>query len=266
MSAAADPSVIPPLQYLAVEARGPIAVVSMSRPPVNAVNQEMYGEIRQLFGRAEEVFPYARAVVLRSEGRHFCAGNDLDEFMTLSPANSPGRMRLVREAFAAIYDCPVPVIAAVQGVAAGTGVAIAAACDVVICGESAKLATPEVGVGVMGGAKHLRRLVPEQVMRVMYFTAEPVPARELMSYGGICEVVPDEELVDAALALANRMAVHSPAALRSAKEALNAVEFMDLKAGYEAEQRFTSRLSGHPDSIEARAAIAEKRQPEYSHP
>lgn len=251
-------------EFLSVEWLGPVAVVTMHRPPVNAVNQQMYCEIRQLFGRAEELVVGARVIILRGEGRHFCGGNDLGEFGSMTPANAPGRMKLVREAFAAIYDCPIPVIAAVQGAAAGTGVALAASCDLVVCAESARLATPEVSVGVAGGARHLARLVPEQVMRRMYFTAEPVPAAELVQYGGITEVVPDERLLEAAMALAERIAVHSGAVLRHAKEALNATEFMELKSGYEMEQRFTVRLSGNPDSEEARRAVLEKRPPTYS--
>lgn len=260
----ASAATVAPFEFLRVERRGPVVVVTLDRPPVNAVNQAMYGEIRDLFGRADELLADAKAVVLRGEGRHFCAGNDLGEFGSLTPANAPGRMRLVRDAFAAIYDCPVPVIAAVHGAAAGTGVAIAASCDLVVCADSARLSVPEVSVGVMGAAKHLSRLVPGQVMRRMYFTADAVPARDLLPYGGITAVVPDAELLDAALALTGRITRHSRAALRHAKESLNTVEFMDLKAGYEFEQRITVRLSGHPDSHEAREAALDKRPPSYS--
>ena len=252
-------------EFLELEDRGAIAVVSLNRPPVNAVNRRLYGEIRDLFAHFDELLPDVRVVVLRGEGPHFSAGNDLHDFMELTPQNAPGISKLVRESFNAIYDCPVPVIAAVQGVAVGSGLAIAASCDAVVCGESAKFGTPEVGVGVMGGAKHMRRLVPEQVMRVLYFTAEPAPASALLPYGGIHAVVPDEELLDAALALAERMATHSRAALRHAKEALNTIEFMDIKLGYEAEQRLTAKLSAHPDSLEARDAVLHRRTPQYLH-
>jgi enoyl-CoA hydratase len=252
------------LQYLDVQDRGAIAIVTLNRPPVNATDQKLFEELRDLFSRIDEVLPAVRVVILRGEGRHFCAGNDLNEFASLTPQNSPGRMKLVRESFAAVYDCPVPVIGAIHGVAVGSGMAIAACCDALVCGSSARLGTPEVGLGVMGGAKHMRRLVPEHVMRIMYFTAEHVPVAELLPYGGIHEVVPDEQLMDAALALAMRMATHSRAALRHAKESLNTIEFMDLKGGYQAEQSFTTRLSGHPDSLESRDAVLNKRDPEYS--
>ncbi|CAB4938083.1 unannotated protein [freshwater metagenome] len=251
-------------EFLRIEQDGPIATVSMTRAPVNAVNQKMYGEIRDCFTWADELMPGARVVIFRGEGKHFCAGNDLDEFGTMTLQNSPARMKLVREAFSSVYDCPIPTIAAVQGVAAGTGVSLCSLCDVIICGESARLVTPEVSIGVMGAARHLARVVPEHIMRRMYYTAEPVPAADLVQFGGIDSVVPDAELLDTARALAARMAVHSGAALRQAKEVLNQVEFLDVKTGYEIEQRATARLSGHPDSLEGRAAVLEKRAPKFA--
>ena len=250
-------------EFLGVRLDGDVAVVTLRRPPVNAVHQLMYGEIRDLFSRANEVVPGANAVVLHGQGPHFSAGNDLGEFMSLTPQNSPGRMKLVREAFAAIYDCPVPVIAAVHGSALGTGLALAGSCDLVVCGESARFGVPEVSVGVMGGAKHLSRLVPQQVVRKMYLTADSVPAAELQHYGGVVEIVPDEELLTAALGLARRITRHSPVAVRLAKESLSSIEYMDLKSGYEVEQRLTGRLSGTDDSAESRRAIVEKRPPRF---
>lgn len=262
---------MPPLrltfEFLTIERRGDAVVVGFARPPVNAVSEAMYGEIRELFARTDEYLPDVGAVVVRGEGRMFSAGNDLQDFLSLTAQNAPGRMRLVRDAFAALYDCPVPTIAAVHGHALGTGVALAASCDLVICGESAQFGTPEVGVGVMGGAKHLSRLVPQQVVRYLYFTADPVPASELAGYGGIVRIVPDADLLDAALALAGRITRHSKASLRMAKQSLNAIEYVDLKAGYEFEQRLTGQLAGHPDSLESRRSIVEKRPPRFDpHP
>ena len=241
-----------------------VAVVTLDRPPVNAVDQAMYGEIRDLFARFDELLPAAKAVVLTGAGKHFCAGNDLDEFLSLDEVNSAGRMRLVRDAFNAIYDCPVPVIAGVRGAALGTGLAIAASCDLVVAGEGARFGTPEVAVGVMGGARHLARLVPQPVMRLMYFTADPLPAAELLGFGSVVRVVADDAVLDAAMQLAGQITRHSRAALRHAKESLNAIEFMDLKAGYEFEQRVTGRLVAHPDAKEAVAAVRAGRQPNYA--
>ncbi|WP_406057135.1 enoyl-CoA hydratase-related protein [Kribbella sp. NBC_00889] len=253
-----------PHEHLSTRQQGAITVVTLDRGPVNAVNLDMYEEIRDLFGRFDEVLPGTKAVVLTGAGKHFCAGNELEEFLTLTEVNSAGRMRLVRDAFASIYDCPVPVIGAVHGAALGTGLAIAASCDVVVAGESARFGTPEVSVGVMGGARHLARLLPQPLVRAMYFTAEPWPASELVQYGAVLRVVPDDELLDVALGLAEKMTRHSLAALRHAKEAMNTVEFMDLKAGYEFEQRMTGRLAAEADAKEAIAALRENRKPAYS--
>jgi enoyl-CoA hydratase len=251
-------------EFLRIDIVESVAVIGLDRPPANAVSQAMYAEIRGLFGRFDEVLPGIKAVVLRGVGRHFCAGNDLDEFFSLDAANSAGRMRLVRDAFASIYDCPVPVIAAVHGAALGTGLAIAASCDLVVAAQSARFGTPEVGVGVMGGARHLARLVPESFVRLMYFTADPLPATALVGFGSVVEVVPDGELLDRALAIAARMTRHSRAALREAKLTLNTVESMELKAGYELEQRATGRLVSHPDAKEALHAVRERRAPSYA--
>lgn len=250
-------------QYLSLQEHGATTVVTLNKPPVNAVNRSMYEEIRDLFGRFDEVLPATKAVVLTGAGKHFCAGNDLDEFLTLTPANAAGRMRLVRDTFASIYDCPVPVIGAVRGAALGTGMAIAASCDVIVAGDSARFGTPEVSVGVMGGAAHLARLIPQPIVRAMYFTADPWQASDLVGFGSVLRVVPDDEVLDTVLALTEKMTRHSLAALRHAKESMNTVEFMDLKAGYEFEQRMTGHLSAEVDAKEAVAAVRERRAPVY---
>lgn len=252
-------------RYLKIDDRGAIAIVSFDRPPVNAVDTEMCHEIKALFGRIDVHLPRVRVIVLRGEGPHFCAGHDFLEFKNLSPDSAPAAQRLVRETFATVYDCPVPVVAAVHGVAVGTGVALAACCDTLVCAEGARLGVPEVSIGVAGGAKHMRRLAPEHLMRTLYFTAGTVTAEELLPYGGIWAVVPQEELLDKALEVAEQMAVHSRAVLRHAKESLNTIEYnMDLKAGYEAEQRITVRLASDPEAQEARNAAFERRKPVFS--
>src|SRR5689334_7449845 len=97
-------------EYLRWDIDGNVATVWLDRPPVNAVNQEMYREIKRLFDDITVIGDDIRVIVLAGAGKHFCAGNDLNEFLTLNPENSPGRMLEVREAFFAIQDCPVPVI------------------------------------------------------------------------------------------------------------------------------------------------------------
>ena len=240
-----------------------VATVTMNRPPVNAVSQQMYRELAAAFAPGGPVAGSAKVVVLTGAGRHFCAGNDLGEFATLSPVNAAARMAEVRAAFFAIQDCPVPVIGAVRGAALGTGLAIAASCDFVIAAEEALFGTPEVSVGVMGGARHLARLVPEPWVRWMYLTAEPVSATQLHQLGSLIAVVPEAELLETALRHARLVSRHSGVILRMAKRALGGIETMDLQPGYVFEQGLTGELSGTPDSAEARAATLERRHPRY---
>lgn len=248
-------------QYIEAIVDDGIGVVTLSRPPVNAVSQAMYREIQDAFSNIGSFAPKARVIILTGAGKHFCAGNDLAEFGELAPDNVVERMAEVREAFYAVSRCPLPTIAAVRGAAFGTGVALAASCDFVIASETATFSVPELTAGVTGGARHLARLIPESVMRWMYFTADPVPAKTLERLGGIVEVVADEELEATAKSIAVRIARHSSSGLRYAKASLNATEFMNLEDGYELEQSFTTQYCSHPNSREAINALLEKRQP-----
>lgn len=240
-----------------------VAVVSLARPPANAVNRDMYIEIADLFANIDQLGDNVRAVVLNGEGRHFCAGNDLDEFATMTPENGVERMWRVREAFFAISDCRVPVIGAIHGAALGTGMAIAGSCDFVVADKDAKFGLPELTVGVMGGAKHLARIAPEPLVRRMFFTGENMTAEALQKAGGCVFVCDRENLLDEAKRIAERIATFSPTAVRVAKHVLGRIETMDLKDGYTFEQAATVKMSGHPDSKEALAAFKEKRQPSY---
>jgi len=142
-----------------------ILEVLLARQPVNAVDVDMYIEIAALFSQPDRFAPKARVIVLRGDGPHFCAGNDLDEFATMTPENGTERMWRVREAFFAIQDCPLPVIGATHGAVLGTGLAIAASCDFVVATRDARFGLPELTVGVMGGARHLARLAPQPLVR-----------------------------------------------------------------------------------------------------
>jgi enoyl-CoA hydratase len=252
------------LRFVECHNDGTTATVWLNRPPVNAVNSEMYLELQELFANLTDYLPEARAVVLAARGRHFCAGNDLAEFQTMTPDNAPARMEQVRAAFWAIYDAPIPVIAAVHGAAVGAGLGIAASCDLIVAADNAKFGLPEISVGVMGGAKHLSRLVPQGMVRLMYLTGDLIDAQQLHPFGGIVEVVAGNELLATAMDLARSIARHSPVASQFAKQTLNAIEYMELKAGYEYEQGRTAELSGYADSKEAVNAYLEGRAPVYA--
>jgi enoyl-CoA hydratase/carnithine racemase len=241
-----------------------VLTVKLARPPANAVDQEFYIEIQSLFSDPDQVGGPVKAIVLAAEGPHFCAGNDLDEFASMTPHNGAERMWRVREAFFAIQECPVPVVGAVHGAALGTGLAIAASCDFVVAARDARLGLPELTVGVMGGARHLARIAPQPLVRRMFFTGVPMTAEELAASGAALVVCDRAELLDVATAYAERIASFSPTATRLAKQILNRIEHMDIRAGYEFEQRYTVKMSGHPDAKEAVWAVKERRSATYS--
>lgn len=235
-----------------------IATVVLDRPPVNAVNQRMYRELHRLFTGVDRFLPDTSVVVLVANGPHFCAGNDLHEFESMTSDNARERLFHAREAFYAIMDCPLPTVAAVQGVATGTGIGLCSSCDVVIAADDARIGLSEVKVGVMGGPRHLARLVPQHIARYMFLTGELMPAPELARRGGLLETVPAERLRERACEIAALIARHSPAVLRAGKAALNEVEELPLRVGYEHEQRRTLELSDHPDGKEAIRRFFEK--------
>jgi enoyl-CoA hydratase/carnithine racemase len=240
-----------------------VALITMNRPPANAVHRDMYIEMATLFRDPDVLGGDVRAIVLAGAGKHFCAGNDLEEFASMTPENGTERMWRVREAFFAIQDCPVPVIGAVQGAAVGTGLAIAASCDFVVAAADARFALPELTVGVMGGARHLARMAPQPLVRRMFFTGAHVSATEFAASGGAIVIAEAGKLIETATKYARMIAGHSPTAVRLAKQILNRIEDMDIKSGYAFEQGYTVKMSGHPDSKEALAAFSDRRAPTY---
>jgi enoyl-CoA hydratase/carnithine racemase len=246
-----------------VDDRG-VATVTMDRPPVNAVDLVMYRELRDLFTNIDQAAPGVRAVVLTGEGKHFCAGNDLEDFAAMDASNVRERMFHVREAFFAIQECAVPVVGAVRGAALGTGLVLAASCDFVVAAEDASFGLPELSVGVHGGARHLARLVGQPVVRWMFFTGQRLSGAEMLALGAVIAAVPRDDVLDRAHTEARRIAEYSPTAVRMGKRGLNDIEFVDIRRGYEHEQGLTARMMDHPDSKVALDASRTGAVPEYA--
>lgn len=241
-----------------------VCTITLERPPVNAVNQQMYAEIRHAFAALNHDLRVKVAILTGAGEKAFCGGNDLREFESLDMFNADERMRLVREAFFAIYECAVPVIGAVNGPAIGTGVGLSANCDILIASDRAMFQLPEINVGVLGGGAFGARLAGQFVMRRMFFTGEAVSAEEMRLHGAVSQVVPPEELMPTARRIAEGIATKSGEAVRLAKLGLNLCEPLDHKAGYALEQTFTARLSGYPAAKEALASIRERRAPDFT--
>lgn len=238
-----------------------IATITIDCPPVNAITLADYAEIADTFEAAVS-WDDVNCILFTASGRRaFCAGLDLNEFLAATIDQDPARARTVRRCFAAVRHAAVPVVGAINGPALGAGAVLASVCDIRVAADHARFGMPEINVGRCGGAAHMMRHLPQGLLRRMYFTGQPIDAQAALHCGFVQEVVPFEDLHASALALARVIAGKAPIGLRTAKEALNKVEFMQTEDGYQAEQGYSTYLMGTEDAREATRATVEKRQP-----
>jgi enoyl-CoA hydratase len=228
-----------------------IAEVVQNCPPVNALTVaewfQLADEVRTL-GQDSTV----RVVILRAEGRGFNAGVDIKEMQNTEGFGALiGANKGCFAAFAAVYDCPVPVISAVNGFCVGGGIGLVGNSDVIIASDDAFFGLPEVDRGALGAATHLSRLVPQHKMREMVYTSANVTAQQLHAWGSVSQVVPRDELLATARGIAESIAAKSPTVIRAAKESLNGIDLWDVKRSYRFEQGFTFELnlSGVSDEL-----------------
>ncbi|MET0805168.1 MAG: enoyl-CoA hydratase family protein, partial [Acidimicrobiales bacterium] len=191
-----------------VDAHG-IATVVMDNPPVNALTVAAWFELAGIV-RALGDDPAVRVVILAAEGRGYNAGVDMKEMQASEGYDALiGANKGCYAAFAAVYECAVPVIAAVHGYCLGGGIGLVGNADVIIAAEDATFGLPEVDRGALGAATHLARLVPQHKMRAMVYTSTVATAAELHHYGSVLKVVPRDELMAAAREVAETIAAKS---------------------------------------------------------
>jgi enoyl-CoA hydratase len=236
-----------------------VAVVTIDYPPVNALPVQGWFDLADAV-RVAGRDPATHVVVLRAEGRGYCAGVDIKQLQrTAGHEALIGANRGCYEAFAAVYDCAVPVVAAVQGFCLGGGIGVVGNADVVVAADDATFGLPEVDRGALGAATHLARLVPGHLMRALYFTASTVDAATLHSFGSVYRVVPRAELDAVALEVAHAIAAKDPRVIRAAKEAINGIDVQNVHRSYRYEQGFTFELNLAGVSDEHRDAFVSRR-------
>ncbi|MFD7075377.1 enoyl-CoA hydratase family protein [Nocardioides sp. NPDC059952] len=219
-----------------------IAVVTMNHPPVNALPVKGWFEVADAVTAAAG--NGARVVILRAEGKGFNAGVDIKEMQQIEGFEGIlGANRGCYAAFKAIYECPVPVVAAVNGFCLGGGVGLVGNADTIVASDDAFFGVPEVDRGALGAATHLSRLVPQHMLRTLYFTAQTITAQRLHELGSVHAVVPRQDLDETALEVARQIAKKDPQVIRAAKAALNGIDPIDVNASYRFEQGFTYELN-----------------------
>lgn len=241
------------------------ALVRLNRPKqLNALNGEL---MEHLAATLEELDADegVRAIVVTGSERAFAAGVDISEMA------SAGAIEMLLGSRVAQLDrirrVGTPIIAAVNGWALGGGCELAMALDLIVAGEGAKLGQPEVNLGVIpgaGGTQRLTRAIGKSKAMAMVLTGEPMSAAEAERAGLVAKVVPDEFVVEDALAMAAVIASKGPLAIRLAKEALNAAYETALTDGLALERRLFYLLFASEDQKEGMAAFLEKRAPRFT--
>jgi enoyl-CoA hydratase len=256
-------------EFLKLEQQEGVAILTLNRPTsLNSWNQKMRDELRACVGNlvSDEAL---RVLVITGEGRAFSAGEDVRGMQGLTDIGTRGFRRVAREihnVFDEIEALEVPVIAAINGVAAGGGLELALSCDFRFAADSAKLGFPENNVGLIPGSGGCSRLVKQVGLsraKRLVMSGEMIPARRALEMGLVDELFPPESLLPEVTGFAKSLAAKAPLALGLAKLVLNACANVDPDTGRQLERLGQSILKKTEDHEEGVRAFVEKRKPKF---
>ena len=258
-------------QLVLVEKRDGYRILTLNRPDkLNSFNAELHLALRAAMDAAE-ADKSCRAIILTGAGRGFCAGQDLsDRMVTIKAGEAPNLQDTIglyyNPLIRRIRAYPMPVICAVNGVAAGAGANIALACDIVVAARSAKFLQAFAKIGLMpdaGGTWSLPRLAGPARARGMAMLAEPITAETAEAWGMIWKVTDDAALMSDAEAMATKFATAPTSALAAIKRALDAAETNTLDQQLDLERDMQQALATGPDYAEGVSAFFAKRAPKF---
>jgi enoyl-CoA hydratase/carnithine racemase len=245
-----------------LETRGRIAIAWLDHPPANALSPDTVDALRRAWKTVDD--SDVRALVIASANpRLFCAGADIKAFTAMDDASGRAYVAGTHELLRAFERSSIVTVAAVNGLALGGGCELAIACDLRIAAASARFGQPEIKLGIIpgfGGTQRLARLVGRAKALELNLVGEPIRAQEAEALGLANRVVPDEELLDSALSLAETLAAQAPLAVAAIKRLSG---YADLDAGIAAEQEAFADVFGSGDAREGIAAFLEKRAPDF---
>jgi enoyl-CoA hydratase len=249
------------MQRVILEIKENVGIVTINNPPLNILTEEVYTEVGVVFeyvNTVDEIW----VVILRAEGKSFPVGLDVNSFKTNIQTNRQlESANIFYRSTESVYNCRVPVISVVQGSALGGGLCYAAGSDFIIAAEGAKFGFPEVNLGVIGGGAHLPRIVPPILTREMMFTGKFISAEELIKFGGLTQIVPLEQLDEAAWKKAMELKAKGKLVLRHLKEALNKQEDYQMERKNYFDIKHTALMAKTEDLLESVNAFLEKREP-----
>lgn len=243
-----------------------VGLLTIERPEaLNALNQPLLLELDEILTRVANE-PKLKVLVITGKGRAFVAGADIAAMHHMPLEEAEEFTLLGQRIFSKLAALPQPTIAAINGFALGGGLELALACDLRMASEKAKLGQPEIGLGIIpgfGATQRLPRLIGSARAKEMLFTGASISASEAMALGLVNRLLPPDELLDAALALAGDIAKHSFVILRHLKTAVDEGADMTLAEGLTVEaEQFAACFATH-DQKEGMSAFLEKRQASF---
>jgi enoyl-CoA hydratase/carnithine racemase len=265
---ASDPAIAPRADagwedsLVKLETRGAVALVWLDHPPANALSPDTLDALRRAW-EAATASGVRVLVIASANARLFCAGADIKAFTAMDDASGRAYITGTHELLRAFERSSIVTIAAVNGLALGGGCELAMACDLRIASASARFGQPEIKLGIIpgfGGTQRLARLVGPAKALELNLVGEPIRAQEAEALGLANRVVPDEQLLDAALALAETLAAQAPLAVAAIKQVSGDA---NLDAGIAAEQAAFADVFASADAREGIAAFLEKRSPDF---
>ena len=249
------------------EQPGDLLLVTLDRPEVsNAFNTGAALELCELFERFQAEQAYRCVVITGAGDKAFCAGADLKERNSLTDEQWRSQHEVFERMFRAVRDCPIPVIAAVNGAAYAGGLELVLHCDFAYASRTAKFALTEVSLGIMpggGGTQTLPRAVGERRAKELILAARSFSAEEALAWGVVNKLCEAGKVIVDTLDAARRIASHAPLSVRQAKHAIREGIQMDLPSAMRLEVEAYNRLVGTEDRREGLRAFNEKRRPKF---
>ena len=252
------------MSFVNVDLQGAVAVLTIDRPKaLNALNPEVLADLKAAFEGIDQ--NAVRCVVLTGAGdKSFVAGADIGSMSTMTKAEGEAFGKLGNDIFLMIEGFPLPVIAAVNGFALGGGCEISMSCDIRICSDNAMFGQPEVGLGItpgFGGTQRLARLVGMGMAKQLLYTARNIDAAEALRIGLVNAVIPQAELLDAALKMAGQIAKNAPIAVRACKKAVNEGMQVSIDKAVEIEEKLFGDCFETHDQVEGMACFLSREKP-----
>lgn len=254
-------------QTIQIKKEDAIVQITLDRPKANAINKQMSEELYKAIKDFNEDDSMRVAIITGRGDKFFSAGWDLKSNEDLDTDYGPGGFAGITE----FYDIQKPIIAAVNGIAAGGGFELSLACDIILAAEDAEFFLPEANIGIIpdaGGVLRLPKAIPQKVAMDMLLTGRKLTAEEGVHHGLIKQTTSRENLLDEAYTIAKQLSESAPLSIQAIKEVVQHTAHLPIKEGYEkmrsGELKAYHKMLQSNDAVEGPTAFAEKRKPNWS--